>query len=383
MNMQTHFLPAVVLSLLLLPLSSQAAPGLTNCFSGPQDYTVNYIQELSDAENQPGNRIDPTQDHLLGSGGPLIAANCECPGNMTSSSRVFERDYAGSPLSAGSSGYGYLTDAIDIDIQGYSDASNSSDGTGLNGIPIDIYPTPIGSMQKGGADYITESTADVCNDATRPAGISAPKRYFKWNVISAQFYIKKPILGEEVIPRQIVVQNYACLYISSSTCNSPLNAQHVANIWLGGTLSAPLNCTINAGSTINVDLGTVNTTSFPVKDQPPENYTLRDVNIAYHCSDPAISNNGKIKLTLTADQGTSADSGGVIARTLDRDDVGIRMYDTSNKSVLLDGSFEFPVTLDEQGNGIIQMKAAPVSTKEGKPSPGEFQADVTVKMDIR
>lgn len=388
MNSRIIFLRMFLLSMILLPLSSWADDVLTNCFSGLQEYSIDYSQELSDSDNKQGKKVDSVggaNGHLVGSGGTMYA-NCECPKNMKSSASIRERGFVGSPLPPGTSGYGYLTDAIDINVHGYPDASDSQDAVGLNGNGfINTYPTPMGSMYwVGGSTGKTESTADVCNEATRPSGVTAPKRVFKWNVIGAVFYIKKPIIGEEIIPRQIVVQNYSCLYYGSSNyCNDVGNSQHVSNIWLGGTLSAPLSYTINAGSTINVDLGTTTTSSFSTKDQPPSSYTLRDVNISYHCTDPAISNDDKIKLTLTADQGTTADSGGVIAKTLDRDDIGVRMYDANDNNVVLDGSVEFPITLDEQGNGIIEMKAAPVSTTTSKPSAGEYQSDVTVKMELR
>ena len=59
------------------------------------------------------------------------------------------------------------------------------------------------------------------------------------------------------------------------------------------------------------------------------------------------------------------------------------MYDDNDTAVKLDGSFDFPITLDEQGNGVIKMTAAPVSTTERKPVAGKYEGNVTVKMDIK
>ncbi|WP_449544072.1 fimbrial protein [Lelliottia nimipressuralis] len=68
---------------------------------------------------------------------------------------------------------------------------------------------------------------------------------------------------------------------------------------------------------------------------------------------------------------------------LNRDDVGVRVFTDDNKDVQLDGSYAFPVTMDEQGNGSVKIKAAPVSTTNATPAPGKFEGNVTVKMDLR
>jgi type 1 fimbria pilin len=68
---------------------------------------------------------------------------------------------------------------------------------------------------------------------------------------------------------------------------------------------------------------------------------------------------------------------------LDKEDVGVRVYDENNQSVALDGTFEFPVPMDDQGNGVVRIKAAPVSTTSKTPEPGKFEGNVTVKMDLR
>ena len=107
------------------------------------------------------------------------------------------------------------------------------------------------------------------------------------------------------------------------------------------------------------------------------------MNISYHCDDPAAANSGKIKLTLSADQGVALGSNSLIAKMLGRDDVGVRMFDQQNGNITLDGSLDLPVTMDEQGNGSIALKAAPVSTTSKKPEPGKFEGNVTVKMDLR
>lgn len=96
-----------------------------------------------------------------------------------------------------------------------------------------------------------------------------------------------------------------------------------------------------------------------------------------------MSNSDKIKLSLSADQGVSDGESGLIAKMVDRDDIGVRMYDSNSNSIRLDGSAEFPVTLDSQGNGSIKMQAAPVATTDNIPAGGNFEGNVTVKMDIK
>jgi len=370
----------VVLSL-VFSASAPAATILHDCFGAPQEYSITFDRELNASENTVNHPVD-VQEHLVG-GGMEMEANCSCPGNMSATSSVLELTLAGSPLTGGTNGYGYLTDKVDIDVKGYSDAVNSPDGEGLFGLNINQYPTQLSSMSKTIENIkTTEGTASVCSESTRPSGSTSVKRKFKLNVIGATFYIKKPIIGKEVIPSTLVVQNYTCLYFGSGSCSFS-DAQQVSNIWLSGSLSAPLSCTINEGSTIEVDFGNIVSKQFSGKSQPPQGYALKNVDISYHCDNNAVGNNDRIKLTLTADQGVVDSSDPLIAKMLDKEDVGVRVYDENNQSVALDGTFEFPVPMDDQGNGVVRIKAAPVSTTSKTPEPGKFEGNVTVKMDLR
>lgn len=370
----------VVLSL-VFSASAPAATILHDCFGTPQEYNITYDRELNASENTVNHPVD-VQEHLVG-GGMEMEANCSCPGNMSATTSVLELTLAGSPLTGGTNGYGYLTDKVDIDVKGYSDAVNSPDGEGLFGLNINQYPTQLSSMSKTIENIkTTEGTSSVCSESTRPSGSASVKRKFKLNVIGATFYIKKPIIGKEVIPSTLVVQNYTCLYFGSGSCDVS-NAQQVSNIWLSGSLSAPLSCTINEGSTIEVDFGNIVSKQFSGRSQPPQGYALKNVDISYHCDNNAVGNNDRIKLTLTADQGVVDSSDPLIAKMLDKEDVGVRVYDENNQSVALDGTFEFPVPMDAQGNGVVRIKAAPVSTTSKTPEPGKFEGNVTVKMDLR
>lgn len=361
----------------------RAATLLKNCFSVPQTYTISYDHAISSTENKAGRDYD-IPDHLVGAGGS-VEANCSCPGNLFSSSRVYEVTYAGSPLSSGINGYGYLTDKIDADIIGYSDAIHSPDGSYLVPIHINQYPTSRGNMSSVLETVLSVpvSEASVCSADTQPDGASEIKRKFRWNVVAMLLHIKKPILGEEVIPPTLIAQNYACLQFGSGSACDPTQAEHVSDIWFGGTLSAPLSCTINEGSTIEVEFGSIVSKQFVSKGQPPQGFALKNVDIAYHCDDNAVGNSDRIKLTLSADQGVADSSAPYIAKLLNRNDLGVRIYDENGKNVDLDGSFEFPVTMDEQGNGVVKIQAVPVSTTEATPEPGSFEGNVTVKMDLR
>lgn len=371
-----------VLLCLSLPVTTQASTILHNCFDAPQDYRISYDRELNASENKAGSVVD-VPEHLVGEG-TTMEANCSCPGTISSTTPILELTLAGSPLTPGTNGYGVLTDRIDVDVKGYSDAVNSPDGSGLLGLDINSYPSTTPSSMSKLIENIktTEGTASVCSESTRPEDSPPPKRQFRWNVIGATFYIKKPILGKELFGPTVVVNNYACLYFGSGSCD-PSNAQLVSNIWLSGSLSAPLSCTINAGSTIEVELGNIVSKQFRVKGMPPMGYTLKNVDITYHCDDNAVGNNDRIKMTLSADQGVLDSSNPLIAKMLGRDDVGVRVFTEDNKDVQLDGSYEFPVAMDEQGNGSVKIKAAPVSTTNASPEPGKFEGNVTVKMDLR
>lgn len=374
---------SLLLVLIVSPFITRAATTvLQDCFPAPGNYTINTNAELPSNQNKDGNS-GSLAEHFVAEGSSIVA-DCACPkGNFYSNTDVYEVSAAGSPLPAGVSGYGYLTDHLDINVTAYADAINSPDGSGLQAIYINTYPTPFSSMAsiRETKRTIKESTSDVCNDATRPTDGSNTKREFKWNVVVLKYYIKKAILGEEIIPPTIIAQNYACLSFGGSC--SVADTKLVSNIQLMGKITAPLTCTINEGSTIEVELGNIVTSQFVTQGEPPANYTLKDVDISYHCDDPAAGNSGKIKFSLNADQGVVPGSNSMIARMLDRDDIGVRMFDDNDNNVVLDGSLDMPVTLDEQGNGKIVMKAAPVSTKSQRPQPGKFEGNVTVKMELR
>lgn len=362
---------------------SMAATLLHDCFGAPQAYTTTFDHEFSSSENIANHDYD-VPNHLVGNG-PVIVANCSCPGNIFSSSMVYEKTFAGSPLKPGTSGYGYLTEKIDADITAYADAINSPDGTSLTPISVNEYPTSRANMRNTSENALskTEGDANVCSSGTQPSNAATVKRNFRWNVVAILLHIKKPILGQEVIPSTIVAQNYACLYFGSGGSCDPGQADQVSDIWFSGTLSAPLSCVINEGSTIEVEFGSIVSKQFVIKGQPPKRYAIKNVDIAYHCDDNAVGNTDRIKLTLTADQGVADSSTPYIAKLLDRDDLGVRVYDEHSQNVALDGTYEFPVTMDAQGNGVVKIQAVPVSTTHASPAPGRFEGNVTVKMDLR
>ncbi|HEX4502680.1 MAG TPA: fimbrial protein [Scandinavium sp.] len=383
--MQNKFvLPLIITAALFLSgtQAMAAATVLQNCFAGPMPYSINYNYELPASENIVAGTVDH-HEHLVGEL-TTIEANCQCPESLKSNTPILELSAAGSPLSAGVNGYGYLTDRIDIDVSGYSDAINSPDGSGLSELKINQYPTsPSNRASTTESIKSTEDSTSVCSDSTRPTGGVSTKRQFRWNVIVMKMYIKKPILGEEIIPLTPVVQNFACLSFGSGAGCDATNASPVSTISLSGSLTAPLSCVINAGSTIEVELGNIVSSQFLAKGLPPSGYTLKNVDISYHCTDPAVPNSSKIRLSLSADQGISDADNRYIAKMLDRDDIGVRLFDENHNSVVLDGTADFSVPLDDDGNGSIRLKAAPVSTTTSKPEPGKFEGNVTVKMDLR
>lgn len=354
---------------LLCPLMGYSAK-LSNCVWKPAiRYDVTYNHELSAADNKQGFTI--TETKTPGDGAENQTVSCKC-GGVSDATSITDLTAVGSPLLAGSAGYGKLTDRLDADITGFGNNLASSPSQ----INIDEYPTSLGNRQAIYGDPITEGDGNVCNNSTRTS------RQFRWNAIEVKFLISKPIFGVENIPSQIVAQYYACMYIDSLCMLSEM--QHVSDVWLKGSISAPLSCTINAGSVIDIDLGEINRPQFINKGQTPRGYTLRDVDISYHCDDPETrSTTDKIQLTLSSDQGVVTDSNRLIAKMIGRDDVGVRMYDENNNNVVLDGSVSFPLNLDQDGNGHIKMTAAPVSTTDTPPAAGAFEGNVTVKMDIK
>ncbi|EAQ8938986.1 fimbrial protein [Salmonella enterica] len=362
-------LSATLLNLLLSSAAPAASGKLSGCFT-PLDYDIHlHNHEIPASENIANHQLNDLV--RVGQTGTPRTANCDCTSDIDTKG-IYEKTFVGSPLVAGSPGYGYLTDNIDVDLLAYGDTTNDS---GTVGIKIDEYPTPLASMKNTFASTRpTEREASVCRQNP-----DYPKRLFNWDKIAVTFYMKKPIFGLEIIPRTLVVQDYVCLSTSSS-CNAP-DSDLVTNIYLQGSLWAPLSCTINAGSTIEVDFGSLVPSQFATRGQPPAG-VLKDVDINYHCDNDKDAAAGRIKMTLTADQGTVSGEP-AIAKLIDREDLGIRVFNENNQNVLLDGTFEFPIVLDEQGNGSVKIKAAPVSTTDARPAAGSFEGNMTVKMEMK
>ncbi|MEX5413030.1 fimbrial protein [Atlantibacter hermannii] len=367
---------AVVLFIVWFPLTGQAKT-LTDCqWNAPINYDMSVNRVLSPEENVINYNFTVAKTMAQGSVDQEVS--CKCSG-IAASTSIVELTAVGSPLRAGSSGFGFLTDHLDVHISGYGD---NIEGSANTQIPVSIYPTPIDQMKTKYDLKATEANADVCNDATRPDGAATTKRKFRWNTVEVVFKVTKPIFGVEDIPPTVVASYYACLYYTSACLVG--ETQHVSDVTLSGSITAPLSCTINAGSVIDIDLGEINRPQFINKGQNPRGYTLRDVDISYHCDDQeARSTTDKILLTLSSDQGVVTNSNRLIAKMIGRDDIGVRMYDENNNNVVLDGSVSFPLSLDQDGNGHIKMTAAPVSTTDTPPVAGVFEGNVTVKMDLK
>ncbi|WP_221740483.1 fimbrial protein [Citrobacter farmeri] len=354
-----------------------AAFVLKNCFPNRVNYAIDWSYDLSPADNAQGKLV--SAGVLVGNGPPL-SADCECTAAISGSSVISDVIYVTSPLQTGSTaGYGYLTSHLDLDIDVYTNTDGATSISSLIQVSINSYPTtsPISKVE---SQKIAESDGSVCRAGTQPVP-GTPARQFSWNAINARLYIKSPILGVETIPPTLVAQVAVCLY-NTTGCTASASYP-AASLYLSGTISAPLSCTINAGSTIEVDLGNLVSTNFVHKGSPPDGFALKAVDINFHCDSAAVSNSDKIKLTLSADQGVSDGESGLIAKMVDRDDIGVRMYDSNSHDVRLDGTAEFPVVLDSRGNGSIKMQAAPVSTTANPPKGGKFEGNVTVKMDIK
>lgn len=355
------------------PKSDAAATFYSNCFStkGVVNAVLNYDVNASD------NHADSTITALTSYEVPADAhpAQCgTCPG-VASNTKEKIYSYKSTPLPLGSiPKYGKLTDKIDIKITAYTDTVAGGSNQSL----IETYPllTPTTSMPEPDNN---EATQTLC--AKNPVA-SSPQRQFNWNKLSASLHIASPILGVETIPNQILMETSVCIYYGTGSCTFA-NATLASTMYISGAISAPLSCTINAGSVINVDFNTLPSMNFTAKGEPPVGFALRDVDITFHCDNAAVSNSDKIKLTLSSDQGVSDTGTALIAKMIGRDDIGVRMYDSNSNGVPLDGSVSFPITLDSSGNGHIKMSAAPVATTNAKPTPGKFEGNVTVKMDIR
>ena len=182
-----------------------------------------------------------------------------------------------------------------------------------------------------------------------------------WGKVS--LYIAKPFTGTmNISPTTIAV-------IKGSKIKEHIDKGPIlAEVILQGDVKIPLSCKVNAGTVIQVDLGTITSNNFTSVGTKPVNYTPKPVDLNVVCND---------KSNITANvsfDGNHESSDASLLIPGDKNDIAIKLM--NGTQAIKFGQTKVPLPL-HQGNGSLSLTSYPVKTKE-QVTPGEFEANATI-----
>ncbi|PSV45321.1 fimbrial protein [Photobacterium indicum] len=143
----------------------------------------------------------------------------------------------------------------------------------------------------------------------------------------------------------------------------------IAQTYLNITVNTPAFCSIEEGSTINIDLGSVASQDMNYGKEPT-GYNKRDLNLTFNCNF-----DGKLDLTMLGKASTLSD---FYATT--NTDVGIAIERNGNLVIPNKKGNEVP--LDRNQVGHFDAKAYPVKTTSNVLTPGDYSGSVNVLIEV-
>lgn len=185
--------------------------------------------------------------------------------------------------------------------------------------------------------------------------------------------INKTILGAVQINNVKMAGLWICYNTpASDTCSTA--GESNLNYYFNGTITAPQNCTINAGQVISVDLGTEFSGNFSGAGQKPKSYTPRQVKIPVQCSS-GIDAMATLQYRITA----TANSDYKSAIKTSNDGVGVLIEDPQG-NVITPNTTEtsFPLS---NSKAEIEFNVSPVSTTGTFSQSGPYTATATIAVE--
>ncbi|END6567989.1 fimbrial protein, partial [Escherichia coli] len=194
---------------------------------------------------------------------------------------------------------------------------------------------------------------------------------------SGSFSLKilQPFVGSVVIPPMALARLYECYNIpagdSCTTTGTP-----VLVYYLSGTINSLGSCSVNAGETIEVDLGDVFAANFRVVGHKPLGARTVELAIPVRCN---TGNAGlvNVNLSLTA----TTDPSYPQAIKTSRPGVGVVVTDSQNNIISPAGG-TLPLSIPDDADSIARMNVYPVSTTGVPPETGRFEATATVRINF-
>lgn len=212
-------------------------------------------------------------------------------------------------------------------------------------------------------DYVSMKYDENVNNGT-PFYIHDSRMLFQLKIV-------KSFVGTVIIPNKTMFNVYV-----TTASDDPLS-KVVYTINYSGSVTVPQSCEINAGQTILVDFGTLNSGGFTHAGEKPIDVRAKSFNVPVKCNGTNAQVNLSMRLLATPDAHFSR------SIASDNPDVGIVV--TSDQGAILtpnDASSAVPFTTDAAGNANIQLQAYPVSTTGETPVEGTFTSLANLRVDF-
>ncbi|WP_312951737.1 fimbrial protein [Superficieibacter sp.] len=293
---------------------------------------------LTVAQDQPGETVQMARSQE-------VDVQAVCPEGMSRYGRTYRSYVTSLPVVETSGSWQYLK-LDDEYLEGAMEIQDSVAGT--------IYP-PRNYVLMGYDENVDQGLPFYIRDSN----------------LVFQIKIVKPFIGEITIPLKTMFSVYV-----TTRNTDPLNYV-VYNIVYSGSVTVPQSCEINAGQTILVDFGTLNSGGFIRAGQKPKGVRTRTFNVPVKCS------GGDDRVSLSMRVMATPDSNFSQAIASDNADVGVVVADSQGRALTPnDSSSKVPFTTNAAGIADLQFQAYPVSTTGNTPAEGTFTSLASLRVDF-
>ncbi|EJR2985093.1 fimbrial protein [Salmonella enterica] len=325
--------------------------------SGTHDFPFSFNQTITDTD---GNQTGTIVEEYWSAGGEY-SAKCDCDnsdyrgynyftattGDLTQKGTHSETRYYGHM-----DYYVLVTGKLEIGTEAY-----------IAGKLGEYIPVPFSSISNN------DASAGGCGDAEMKSMTAGNKG-------TVRIYITHPLVGEISIPQTTIMNLYLSKTPGSSGDNIPPSIPPIAHVTMSGTITVPQSCSINAGQVIEVRLPDIEGKDIRhLGDSPQNSHVTTQVN--FTCSNVADGTNLSMSLNGETDPHNPE-----YLKT-DNENLGIRISDKYDKTIVPGGSAELPIEDYADGRGSTEFTAAPVNTTGHVPHTGEYQATATLEIQIR
>ncbi|RJT32579.1 fimbrial protein [Rahnella woolbedingensis] len=298
-----------------------------------------------------GNMLISDTDNVSG-----VIKNNIASFNMTGSAKLWcdcsssAKLYFSASMNAPENGDGWYT------IDNYMDAKISIN---INGSYLDIPYQDASTGSKSGS---------YCNKQNTIGGIPTG------GAGRLSLKITHPFTGQVLLPQQVIAQECITSGKTGVAC-TPANAAYTYSFT--GNVVAPQNCTVNAGTQLVVNLGTLYSEDFKTKGQKPNNYTEKTFVVPIQCNGIDAAANLTLRIQGTASTGVTE------ALQSDNSDVGVVITnETGDPLIPNDVNSHISFDLDDSFKSNVTLHAYPVGTTGNAPAEGTFTTLAYLRVDF-